>query len=101
MDGFPQMSSLVFKLFKLIIEINKCITKSPKMGIIPLVIGIPGSAMGIVAKSAIIMEIASSKGCNWPISRFPIKRITTKTIMYKKMVLKNVNNIFFAPLLLF
>ena len=42
----------------------KCITKSPKIGIIPLDIGIPNSVMGIDAKSAIIIEMANSKGCN-------------------------------------
>ena len=77
-------------LLMFIIEITKCITKSPKIGIIPFVIGIPTSVIGIEAKSAIIIEIASSNGCNCPISLFPINLITTKTSMYNTIVLIKV-----------
>ena len=45
-----------------IIEIIKCITNNPNIGIIPFVIGIPESDIGIEAKSAIIIAIASSNG---------------------------------------
>ena len=62
------------------------------MGIIPFDIGIPISVIGIEAKSAIIMEIANSNGCNCPISLLPINLITIKTIRYKIIALKNVIN---------
>ena len=45
-----------------IIEIIKCITNKPSIEIIPFDIGIPGSVIGIDAKSAIIIAIASSNG---------------------------------------
>ena len=47
-----------------ITDINKCITSNPNIGIIPFEIGTPVSVIGIDAKSAIIIEIASSNGCN-------------------------------------
>ena len=82
-----------FDNVELIKDINKCITKSPSIGIIPLEIGIPISVIGIDARSAIIIAIASSNGCNCPISLFPINLITIKTIMYKIIALINVINI--------
>ena len=51
-------------LFKFIKEIIKCITNKLKIGIIPFIIGIPTSLIGTDAKSAIIIAIASSNGCN-------------------------------------
>ncbi len=53
-------------LFRLIIEITKSINSKASIGIIPFVIGIPVSAIGTDAKSAIIIEITNSKGCNSP-----------------------------------
>ena len=63
------------------IDITRCITSKPKIGIIPFEIGIPISVIGIDAKSAIIIDIASSNGCICPISRFPINLITINTII--------------------
>ena len=60
----PQIISLALMLLRFINEINKCNVSSPNMGIIPLTIGIPTSAIGTLAKSAIIIDIASSKGCS-------------------------------------
>ena len=62
--GFPHISCLIFMLFKFIKEIIKCITNKLKIGIIPFIIGIPTSLIGTDAKSAIIIAIASSNGCN-------------------------------------
>ena len=52
------------------------------------------------AKSAIIIEIASSNGCNCPISLFPINLITINTNMYNIIALKKIINIF-SPQTLF
>ena len=89
----PHITSLNFKLFILRTEISKCITSKPKIGINPFNIGVPTSDIGIEAKSAIIIEIASSNGCSCPISRFPINLITNKTNMYIIMALKKFDNI--------
>ena len=79
--GFPHIISLAFILFTLRNDITRCISNNPKIDIIPLVIGIPESVIGIDAKSAIIIAIASSNGCNCPISLFPINLITINTNM--------------------
>ena len=95
--GFPHIISLAFVLFKFSIDIVRCITNNPNIGIIPFDIGTPVSVIGKVAKSAIIIEIANSNGCIWPISRFPINLITTNTSMYKTIALKNVISILLPP----
>ena len=61
--GFPHIISLAFVLFKFSIDIVRCITNNPNIGIIPFDIGTPVSVIGKVAKSAIIIEIANSNGC--------------------------------------
>ena len=83
------------KLSLLIKDINICIASKANIGIIPLAIGIPTSAIGTAAKSAIIIEIASSNGWSCPISRFPINLITIKTTIYKIIDLINVVSIKF------
>ena len=80
-------------LFKFSIDIVRCITNNPNIGIIPFDIGTPVSVIGKVAKSAIIIEIANSNGCICPISLFPINLITIKTTMYKNIALKKVISI--------
>ena len=45
------------------VDITRCMTNSPKIGTIPFDIGIPVSAIGVAAKSAIIIDIANSNGC--------------------------------------
>ena len=84
-----------FVLFIFNIDIIKCINNSPNIATIPFDIGIPVSVIGIVAKSAIIIDIASSNGCICPISLFPINLITISTNMYNTIALKNVINIVF------
>ena len=79
--GFPHINSLILLLFMFNTDITRCITSKPKIGIIPFEIGIPISVIGIDAKSAIIIDIASSNGCICPISRFPINLITINTII--------------------
>ena len=80
-DGFPQIIFLPFILFRFIIDITNCTNNSARIGIIPFVIGIPVSAIGTDAKSAIIIAITSSNGCICPNSLFPINLITIKTNM--------------------
>ena len=80
--GFPQVTFLIFTDFIFNTVIIKCIHNNPNIGTIPLNIGTPGSDIGIDAKSAIIIEITSSKGWSCPISLFPINLITIKTITY-------------------
>ncbi len=74
-------------------EISKCITNNPNIGIIPLNIGTPTSDIGIDAKSAIIIDITNSKGCNCQSPFFPISLITNNTSKYNTIVLIKLTSI--------
>ena len=57
-----------------------------KIGIIPIIKGIPKSCIGTAARSAIIRESTSSEGSNSPICRFPMRRIPRIINRYKIIV---------------
>ena len=85
--GSPQIIDRMNFDFNMINDIIKCAISNIKIGIIPSKIGEPTFAIGVAAKSAIIIAITNSKGWSCPSSLFPIILTTTKTKKYKISVL--------------
>ena len=57
-----------------------------KMGITPIISGVPKSCMGTAARSAMIRDRTSSDGSNSPICRLPMRRMPTMIKRYRMMV---------------